>query len=49
MTEVFTAMLNWLTYLFDVLMSKGGIIGAAIVCWPIFVRIVRVLRSIIKK
>lgn len=48
-TEVFTYMLSWLTVLFNMLLSKGGIIGIAIIVWPIFIRIVRVLRSIIKR
>lgn len=48
MTEVFSAMLSWMTKIFDFLLA-GGIIGVAIVCWPLYSRIVRAVRSIISR
>lgn len=49
MTDVMQAMLSWLQMIFDKLLSAGGIIGVAIVCWPLFTRIVRAVRSIITR
>lgn len=49
MTEVMEFMLTCLSDLLSALMSAGGVIGAFIVCSGIFIRLVRLLRSIIQK
>lgn len=47
MIEVTQFMIETLTRIFNMLLDKGDVIGVAIVCWPLFSRIVRALRSII--
>lgn len=49
MVEVMQSLLNWLTALFDALLSQksGSYIGAFIVFSPILIRVVRAVRSII--
>lgn len=42
-------MVSSLRNLFDMLLAKGGYIGIAVVCLPLFSRIVAAVRSIIKK
>ena len=49
MIDVFEVMLEWLEDIFNMLLSTGGIIGVAIVCWPLYTRIVRAVRSIISR
>lgn len=49
MTDVMKVMLEWLTSIFQCLLDYGGIIGIAIICWPLFKRIVRAVRSIINR
>lgn len=47
MTDVMQFMIDSLTQLFNMLLSSGGQIGLAVVCIPLFIRMVRSLRSII--
>lgn len=49
MIEVTQVLLSWLTKIFNMLLDKGDLIGIAIICWPLFSRIVRSLRSIIPR
>lgn len=49
MSEVMEFLIASFTKLFDVFLSSGGLVGVAIICIPLFIRIVRSLRSIISK
>lgn len=49
MTEILSFMLNSWRQLMDMFIDKGQYVGMAIVCWPVFKSMVRVVRSIISK
>lgn len=49
LVEVFKFCLDNIAKLLDMLISKGSYFGAAVVFLPVLHRIVRVIRSIIKK
>lgn len=49
MIQVMEAMMMWLRELFTALFERGGYIGIFVITLPIFFRVVRALRSIIKK
>lgn len=47
MIEVMRAMIDWLTMLLDELLSSGGYIGLAVVCFPVLALLVKAVRSLV--